>query len=75
VALDSNNQNLDRSLLADIVALGQYISPQVGKYVQMTQSKVDHHVYPSGRQVVKAFTADDFAFFGKTKCQMKVIND
>ncbi len=43
----TNNPNSDRSLLADIVALGQYIGPQVGKYMQTTQSKVDHHVYPS----------------------------
>jgi len=24
--------------------------------------KVDYHVYPSGRQVIKAFTANDFQF-------------
>ncbi len=74
-ALDSNNPNQDRSLLADIVTLGQCIGPQVSKYAQTTQSKVDHHIYLSSRQVKKAFTADDFGLFDKTKCQMKVIND
>jgi hypothetical protein len=47
----------------------------VSKYAQTTQSKVDHHVYPSGHQVIKAFTAKDFSFFDKSKCQMKVSNN
>jgi hypothetical protein len=53
LAHDFNPPDLDCSLLADIVTLGQYIGPQVSKYTQTTQSKVDHHNYPSGRQVIK----------------------
>jgi hypothetical protein len=41
----------------------------------MTQSKVNHHVYSSCCQVIKAFTTKDFSFFDKTKCQMKVIDN
>ncbi len=60
LACDSNNLDSERSLLADIVALGQHIGPQVSKYAQTTQSKVNHHVYPSGHQVIKASTARGF---------------
>jgi hypothetical protein len=47
----------------------------VSKYGQTTQSKVNHHVYLSDCQVIKAFTAKDFAFFDKSKCQLKVIDE
>jgi hypothetical protein len=60
-ALDSNIPNLDRSLFADIVALGQYIVHRVSKYTQKTQLKVNHHVYPSRHQVIKALIAKDVA--------------
>ncbi len=43
-AQDSNNPDSDRSLLADIVALGGYIGPWVSKYAHMTHLKVNHHV-------------------------------
>ncbi len=36
-ALDFNNPNSNCSLLAEIVALGPYIGPQVSKYMQTTQ--------------------------------------
>ncbi len=75
LACDSNNPDSYCNLLADIVALGQYIGPQVSEYVQTTQSKFNHHIYPSGRQVITAFTTKDFAFFDKFKCQLKVIDN
>jgi hypothetical protein len=37
----------------------------MSKYVQNTDRNVDYHVYPSGKQVIKAFTANDFQFFDK----------
>ncbi len=47
----------------------------MSKYVQTTQSKVNHHIYPSGCQIIKAFTANDFACYDKSKCQLQVIDD
>jgi hypothetical protein len=32
-------------------------------------------IYPSCHQFIKAFAAEDFVFFDKTKCQLKVIDD
>jgi hypothetical protein len=37
----------------------------VSKYVQTTDKNVDYHVYPSGKKVIKAFTANNFCFFDK----------
>ncbi len=47
----------------------------MSKYVKTSQLKANHHVYPSGCQVIKAFTAKKIAFFDKSKCQLKVIGD
>jgi hypothetical protein len=37
----------------------------VSEYAQTTDKNVDYHVYPSGKKVIKAFTANDFCFFDK----------
>jgi hypothetical protein len=42
-------------LIFDIVALGRYIGSRLSKYAQTTQDKVDHHTYPTGKMVIKAF--------------------
>jgi hypothetical protein len=76
-ACTSNNPDSDHSLLLDIVTPSRYIGPHVRKYAKMTQSKIDYHTYHSGRQVINAFIADDFAFFDAAnaffdaaKCQL-----
>ncbi len=47
----------------------------MSEYTQTTQSKVDYHTYPSGRQVIKAFTAEDIAFLDKSWCHLRTVND
>ncbi len=59
-------------LLFDVVALGCYIGPRLSKYAQTTQDKVDHHTYPSGKMVIKAFIANNFIFYDEKKF---VVND
>jgi hypothetical protein len=54
--------DLEQRTLFNLVALGRYIGPRVSKYAQTTDKKVDYHVYPSGKQVIKAFTANNFHF-------------
>ncbi len=54
-------------LLFDIVALGRYIGPRLSEYTQTTQDKVDHHTYPSGKTVIKAFIANNFIFYDEKK--------
>ncbi len=55
----------EQPTLFDLVVMGRYIGPRVSKYAQTTDKSVDYHVYPSGKQVIKAFTANDFCFFNK----------
>ena len=47
----------------DVACIGRFIGPRVSKYAQTSPLKVDYHVYPSGKKVIKAFTANDFAFY------------
>jgi hypothetical protein len=61
-------------LLFDVVALGCYIRPSLSKYAQTTQDKVDHHTYPSGKTVIKAFIANDFIFYNEEKRVVKGLN-
>jgi hypothetical protein len=62
-------------LLFDVVALGCYIRPCLSKYAQTTQDKVDHHTYPSGKTVIKAFIANNFIFYDEKKRVIKDLNE
>jgi hypothetical protein len=55
----------EQRTLFDLIVLGCYISPCVSKYAQTMDKSVDYHIYPSGKKVIKAFTANDFRFFYK----------
>jgi hypothetical protein len=59
----SHSLDSEQRTLFDIVVLCCYIGPCVSKYVQTTDKNMDYHVYPSGKKVIKAFTANDFRFF------------
>jgi hypothetical protein len=61
-------------LLFDVVALGRYIGPCLSKYAQTTKDKVNHHTYPSGKTVIKAFIANNFIFYNKKKHVVKDLN-
>jgi hypothetical protein len=54
-AIASKCKDSVSDLLFNIVALGHYIGPRLSEYTQTTQDKVDHHTYPSGKMVIKAF--------------------
>jgi hypothetical protein len=56
------------------VALGHYIGLRLSKYAQTTQDKVDHHTYPSGKIVIKAFIANNFIFYDEKKRIVKDLN-
>jgi len=49
-----------------LTTIGRYLGPCVSKCAQTTDTKVDYHVYPSGRKVIKAFIANDFQFINVT---------
>jgi hypothetical protein len=65
----------EQRTLFDLVALGRYIGPCVSKYTQTTDKNIDYHVYPSGKQVIKAFTANDFQFFNKNSQVISELSD
>jgi hypothetical protein len=47
----------------DVTTIGRYLGPRVREFAQQTtETNVDYHVYPSGRQVIKVFIANDFQF-------------
>jgi hypothetical protein len=56
------------------MALGHYIGPCLSKYAQTTHDKVDHHTYPSGKTVIKAFITNDFIFYYEKKRVIKDLN-
>jgi hypothetical protein len=65
----------EQCTLFDLVALGCYIGPCVSKYVQTMDRNVDYHVYPSGKQMIKAFTANNFQFFDKNSQVITELSD
>jgi hypothetical protein len=67
--------NAVSDLLFDVLALGRYIGPCLSEYVQTTQDKVDHHTYPFGKTVIKAFIANGFIFYDKKKHVVKDLKE
>jgi hypothetical protein len=75
MAIASKCKDSVSDLLFDVVALGRYIRPCLSEYAQTTQDKVDHHTYPSGKTVIKAFIANDFIFYNEKKRVVKDLNE
>jgi hypothetical protein len=75
MAIASKCKDSVSDLLFDIVALNRYIGPCLSKYAQTTQDKVDHHTYPSGKTVIKAFIANNFIFYDEKKHVVKDLNE
>jgi hypothetical protein len=61
-------------LLFDVVACGRIIGPRLSEYALTTQAKVDHHTYPSGKTVIKAFIANNFIFYDEKTRVVKDLN-
>jgi hypothetical protein len=73
-AIASKCKDSVSDLFFDVVALGRYIGPCLSKYTQTTQEKVNHHTYPSGKTVIKAFITNDFIFYDEKKRIVKDLN-
>jgi hypothetical protein len=74
-AIASKCEDSVSDLFFDIVALGRYIGPRLSEYPQTIQDKVDHHTYPSGKMVIKAFIANNFIFYDEKKRVVKNLNN
>ena len=64
-----------KNLMFAMTCLGRFIGPRVSKYAQTSSKKVDMHKYPSGKEVIKAFTANDFVFFDKSGHTLELLDD
>jgi hypothetical protein len=74
-AIASKCKDLVSDLLFNVMALGPYIGPCLSEYTQTTHDKVDHHTYPSGKMVIKAFNANNFIFYKEKKRVVKDLNE
>ncbi len=63
------------STLFNLVVIGCYIGPRVSKYAQTSDKNVDYHLYPSGKQVIKAFIASDFTFYDEKSQIIEDLSD
>jgi hypothetical protein len=75
MAIASKCKDSVSDLLLEVVALGRYIRPCLSEYTQVTQDKVNHHTYPSGKTVIKAFIANNFIFYDEKKGIVKDLNE
>ena len=75
MAASSCSEDSEQNLIFDIACLGHFIGHRVSEYAQRSPKKVEYHVYPSGNKVIKAFTADDFAFFDKAGNTLELIEN
>ncbi len=74
MAIASKCKDSVSDLLFDVVALGHYMGSCLSEYAQTTQDNVDHHTYPSGKSVIKAFIANNFMFYDEKKRIVKNLN-
>ena len=58
----AKSNHSEKRVLYDITCLGRFIGNRLSEIGQKSPSKIDYHVYPSGKTVIKAFTALDFGF-------------
>ncbi len=75
MASSSPSMDSEKNLVFYMTCLGRFIGPRVSEYAQTSAKKVDYHIYPSGKKVIKAFTANNFVFFDKAGHTIELIND
>jgi hypothetical protein len=71
MAQASKSSDSEKNVLFDVTCIGRFLGPRVSDYSQTSPTKINYHVYPFGKKVIKAFIADDFVFLGKPG---KIIN-
>ena len=70
MATKSKSQDSAESVFLNTVALGRITGHRLSEYAQNKQNKVKWHEYPSGKRVIKAFTANDFTFFDSSRMRI-----
>ena len=67
--------DLPEQVVFNMTLFGRIAGPRAGKYTQKTQTRVEIHEYPSGKEVTKALLVEDFDFFDKNKRRIRVFNE
>lgn len=62
----TKSNHSEKRVLFNITCLGRFIGNRLSENGQKSPSKIDYHIYPSGKRVIKAFTASDFVFINNT---------
>ena len=75
MASSSPSMDSEKNLIFDMTCLGRFIGPCVSEYAQTSAKKVDYHICPSGKKVIKAFTADNFVYFDKAGHTLQLIDN
>jgi hypothetical protein len=71
----TTSMDSEKNLMFNMTCLGRIICPRVSEYAQTSAKRVDLHIYPSGKKVIKAFTANDFVFYDKAGHTLQLIDD
>ena len=67
-------QDSFEAAVTDFMIIIRLLGLRVSEYAQTTQNKIDVHEYPSGKQVIKAFTPLDFIIYDKNNAIIDEIN-
>ena len=62
-ATSSKSNDSEASLLSDCTTLGMVLGMRVSEFAQTSPKKVNTHIYPSNKEVIKAFVANAFVFY------------
>ena len=65
MATSSKSSTSEQSFLFDVTCLGCFIGPWVSEYAQTSPNLGNYHGYLSGKQVIKALTANDISYYDK----------
>ena len=62
-------------VVANIAAAGKYLGQRASKYSQPKQDEVDYHTLPSGKEIMKAWNANDFIFYDEKGHKLHMKSD
>ena len=71
IAQASKSPDSEKNVLFDVTCISRFIGPRVSDFAQTSPTKIDYHVYPSGKKFIKSFIANNFVFLDKLG---KIIN-
>ncbi len=68
--MDSSDFMSKEHTLCDLAILSRYLGFRLSEYGQKSHSKPEYHVFPGGKEVLKAISSQDLVFFRKDGKQL-----